>query len=98
MSDGIVTIDNTEYFAVEHKNSTYYIGEEVLLNSDQKEIGWFASRGGDCIITAVENGEEIARMHINTTRSVFDNESDIIEAINFLHNGTFSTGWESNNH
>jgi hypothetical protein len=84
-----ITIDGADYFLIDYKGQSYYVGEEVLLDSNQKEIGWFCSRGNLVTVAAVENGNEFAKMTITTDRTLFETDGDIIEAIKFLHTGTF---------
>jgi len=75
-----ITIDGTDFYPVQHNGQTFYVGEELVLDSDHDEIGWISTRGNLTVVVALyPDGSEIARERINGAQLETDN--DVIHAI-----------------
>jgi hypothetical protein len=83
-----ITIDGADYVELNYKGSTYYIGEESVLNSDKTEIGYICARGGQTVIAATVDRNIIAdRWFEGDQCAAIETDGDIIDVILSLHEG-----------
>lgn len=84
---------NVDYTRIEYQGTVYFVGEEDVLDANQDVIGWIAQRGNEAIVSALDpgTGDQVGRMIVRSTApdGVFQTETDVIRAVNFLHHGTF---------
>lgn len=79
-----IEIDDADYYVVEHHGKKYYIGEEVVLDSNQKEIGFISSRGAAVIVAFDENHNRVGQMYSSEGFESIESDADLIDAIESL--------------